>query len=442
MKKFYASLAALTVALSAVVLFNFMGADSNAALPRDCDNNSIINCGAITGGELSQRYSENKTGDLPAIYQSYGLSAGEMTSADAVAKMGEVRKDGTVVVGGEVVATDAMSIGRQNIFSGSTPKNIAGKTFYDTPPSRSFAKDSIVAYVYFNANGEFKAAVLTSCGNPVTGKPKPKPAYKCNALAATKISRTEYSFNADASASGGAAIVNYTYDFGDGQKTTSTAATIKHTYAKPGTYTTRVTANVKVGNETKAATGPQCEKQIVIEEKPETPVYTCDSLTATRISRMEYSFNGKATAEGGATITSYVFDFGDSKSATVTNPSDVKHTYAKDGTYTAKLTVMVKVDGSEKTVVDEAKCVVKVTVTPEECKPGVPVGDVRCTPCEVPGKEQYPKNSPECATTPVELPHTGPMDIIGGGFGLGSVIAATYYWRASRKGFLAELLNR
>jgi len=441
-KKFYASLASLVVVVSAVLLFNFMGADSNAALPRDCDTNSIINCGGITAGELADKYNQNATGDLPAIYQSYGLSASDMTHADSAAKMGEVRKDGTITVGGEVVATDAMSIGRKNIFSGSATKSIAGKTFYDTPPSRSFARDSIVAYVYFDQNGEFKAAVLTSCGNPVSGKPKPKPAYKCNSLQATKISRTEYSFAASATATGGATIVGYTYDFGDGQKADSTQTTAKHTYEKEGAYKAKLTVMVKVGANTQPVTAASCEVQVVIETPPPTPVYTCDSLTATRISRADYSFTGKATAEGGATIVNYTFDFGDGATQTVANPNNVKHTYAKDGSYTAKLSVAVKVNGSEKTATDEIKCVAKVTVSPDECKPGVPVGDARCTPCEVPGKEQYPKNSPECAATPAELPHTGPTDLLFGSLGLGSLVAASYYWYASRRGLLGALLNR
>lgn len=361
MKRFYTLLATAGVIASAVVLF--FGAESRAALPVDCDNNSIIKCGGVTAGELATKYTKNETGDLPAIYQSYGLSANEMTHADTMAKMGEVRKDGTVVVNGEVVATDASSIGRQNIFSGSTQKNIGGKTFYDTPPSRSFARDSIVAYVFFDQNGQFKAAVLTSCGNPVTAKPKPKPVYACNGLVAAPISRTEY------------------------------------------------------------------------------------------------GFTGSASASGGATIASYTFDFGDGASQTVTNPNDVKHVYAKAGTYTATLTVSVKVNGQDKSVT-AAKCATKVTITPEECKPGIPVGDerctekpkeckpgipegdARCTPCDIPGKEQYPKNSDQCVVAPVELPHTGMTDMIFGGIGMGAIIGATSYWYASRRGLLQAFLDR
>ncbi len=445
MRKFYASLAALAVVVSGVLLFNFMGGESSAALPRDCDNNSIIYCGGITASELAQRYSENKPGDLDNIYSSYGLSATEMKNAGTMAKMGEVHKDGSVTVNGEVVATDVHSIGRQNIFSGSTKKVIDGKTYYDHVPSGTFARESIVAYVFFDGNGNFKAAVLTSCGNPVNGKPKPKPVYTCKSLTKTAISRTEYSFNASATASGGASIVSYNYDFGDGKKETSSAPTLKHTYAKEGTYTAKVTVNVKVNGQIKVVPGSGCQVVVTVSPPPATPVYTCDMLTGSRISRLEYNFNGKASATGGATIVNYVFDFGDGKSTTVDSPKDVKHTYEKEGTYNAKLSVTVKVKDAEKVVTDNVKCVFKVTVTPEECKPGIPVGDDRCTPCEVPGKEQYPKNAPECSTPPVtppELPHTGPMDMIAGGIGLSSIVAAAYYWHVSRRNLLSELLNR
>jgi len=365
MKKISIALAGIILAVSGLVALNVFGTDAHADLPRDCDNNSIINCGATSAAELADKYAKNAPGDLTAIYQSYGLTANEMAHADTMAKMGEVRKDGTVVVNGEVVATDATSIGRQNIFTGSTTKNIGGKTYYDTPPSRSFARDSITAYVFFDQSGNFKSAILTSCGNPVSGKPKPKPVYKCDSLAATPISRTQYSFKGSASASGGATISGYTLDFGDGTTQTITSAgNVQHTYAKEGTYTAKLTATVKVNNETKAVTSAGCAVKITIvpeECKPGIPV------------------------------------------------------------------------GDE-------RCNEK----PQECKPGIPVGDERCTPCPIPGKEQYPKNDTENCKEDVvqELPHTGPTDLIFGGLGLGSIVASGYYWFTSRRGLLSALLNR
>jgi len=662
-KKLYTYLACLTLIISGALLFNILGTDTHASSPRDCDNNAIINCGATTASELASKYQKNSTGDLDNIYHSYGLTDNDLTHAGSKAKMGEVHKDGRVTVGGKTVATDAQSLGRQNM-SGSHKKVIGGKTYYERAPSVSFRSESISAFVFFDANGEFQAAILTACGNTVTAK---KPAYKCESLTKNKITRTEYSFNATAAASNGASISSYTYDFGDGQKTTSTSKSVKHVYAKPGTYTAKLTVTIKVHGTNKTITGPGCETKVIVETPPPTPVYTCDSLTknkisrteyafngaatakdgasitnytfdfgdgtpvqtvaspqnvkhtyakegtytvklavnfkvaganktatgpqcqvvvpiealpqtptyscdaltknkisrleysfdgsasanggaiiasytfdfgdsstqtvtnpkavkhtyvkegtyttkmtvavkvngqtinvtdpkcqvqvtvdnlpvtpvyscdslaSSKISRLEYSFDGSATANGGATITNYTFDFGDGTNQIVASPKNVKHTYAKEGTYTAKMTVAVKVNGEDKIVTDAVKCVAQIVVTPsEECKPGIPVGDTRCaeeckpgipvgdqrcteckpgiqmgdarcTPCEIPGKEQYAKDSAECAQTPVELPHTGPMEIISGGIGLGSLIAAASYWYASRRGLLAELMNR
>jgi PKD repeat protein len=436
--KFTMSLAGLAVAISGILLFNYLGADSNAALPRDCDNNSIIYCGGITPETLAQRYNDNKPGDLDNIYSAYGLSSFDMNHAGTAAKMGEVHKDGRVTVGGVTVATDARSIGREYA-AGSANKYIDGVKYFERAPSISFARESIVAYVFLDANGDFRAAVLTSCGNPVTAK---KPVYKCDSLTKNKISRTKYDFTSTATAKDGATIASYNYDFGDGQKTTSGSATISHEYSKPGTYTVKMSVNISVYGTTKTVTGAQCETQVVVETPPPTPVYSCDQLTFDKISRLQYEFTGKATAEGGANITGYTIDYGDGNSEAIANPTAVKHTYDKDGTYAAKLSVNVKVNGTDKTVTSAA-CEVKVTVSPpEECKPGIPVGDERCTPCEVPGKEQYPKNSPMCVTTVTELPHTGPMDFVGGALGLGSLVAAGYYYFASRRGLMAELLKR
>ena len=111
---------------------------------------------------------------------------------------------------------------------------------------------------------------------------------------------------------------------------------------------------------------------------PASPVYTCDSLTATKISRTEYRFTTAATAKNGAAIKDYVYTFGDG--ATQTAGSTVSHSYAKPGTYTASVTVRVTVDG--KVVNAPGACKVTVTVAPEMCP--------------VPGKEQYPKDDPRC----------------------------------------------
>jgi PKD domain-containing protein len=357
-KKFYASLAALVIVLSAVLTLNVFNGKSMAALPRDCDNNAIIHCGAATSAELAQKYNENKTGDLKTIYDHYGISA-EMIAAGG--QMGEAHKDGRITVNGKTVATGGMSIGRQQI-NGSSKVNVGGREYFQSSNSTAFRSESIAAFVFTDSNGQFVAAILTACANPVGGYPvppekppvppkKPAPVYKCEGLAATDISRDEYQFTAAAFVSGGATVTGYTFDFGDGKIETVADKTASHKYDKPGEYVATVTVNVTANGEAKTATGPQCQLKVVVTEEPK----MCP-----------------------------------------TNPS-------------------------------------------------LPVDDEGCAPCPIPGKEQYPKDSPECVTeTPpvVELPKTGPMDFIGGSLGVGSLIAAASYWYASRRGLLEVWLSR
>lgn len=459
MNKFYVTLVGLALAVSSIVLFNFLGTTSNAALPRDCDDNSIIYCGGITASELAARYKENKTGDLDNIYADYGLSAADMTNAGSRAKMGEVRKNGDVVVNGKVVATQAQSLGRKDK-AGSHVRMIGGKKYYERAPSVSFESNSIVAYVFFDANGDFRAAVLTSCGNPVTAK---KPVYKCDSLTKKAIARKEYEFTAAATANNGATITNYTYDFGDGKKETTTAKTVKHLYEKAGTYTAKLSVNMNVAGTAKVVTAPSCQVTFTITP----PVYSCDSLTTHRIERTKHSFTGKASASNGATIVDYTFDFGDGVKKNYPS-ADVEHTYAKDGNYTTIMTVNVKADGVN-VIAKSEKCKVQVVVNPDECKPGIPVGDDRCKEeckpgipvgddrckdyckpgipvgddrCKEECKPGIPVNDERCEDIPAELPKTGPMDMIAGTLGLGALVAAAYYWYASRRGLMIELLKR
>ncbi len=356
MRKFYMSLAGLAVLLGGVLLLNVFNGTSQAALPRNCDNNSIINCGAVDTNELTQKFNENKTGDLPTIYSAYGINASSLAGA----KMGEARKDGTVIVNGEVVATNAYSIGRQQM-AGSSPKVIGGKTYYNSPNSTAFLSNSIAAFVFFNADGTFKSFILTSCANPGEGTPKPP---------------------------------------------------------KPPV------------------------------EKPKPPVYKCDALAIRTITteKRRYAFDLTYTVQNGAALKSVDYSFGDGTGQENVAPEAAKtieHVYAKDGNYTTTATLHFTVGNEVKSVT----CKVSITINPEMCplNPSYPKDDERCKPCPIPGKEQFPKDSPHCTTPPVtppELPKTGPMDFVASGLGISALFAAGYYWFVSRRDMAAALLNR
>jgi len=105
----------------------------------------------------------------------------------------------------------------------------------------------------------------------------------------------------------------------------------------------------------------------------------------------------------GATLNNVTYNFGDNKAPLVTTNTTVEHTYAADGTFT--ITASLRFNGVNGVVTSE-NCTKKVTFVPAD-------------KCPIPGKENLPKNSPECKETPVtppvtpELPKTGAAGLIG-----------------------------
>jgi len=100
--------------------------------------------------------------------------------------------------------------------------------------------------------------------------------------------------------------------------------------------------------------------------KKVTPSYSCDLLQKTSVEGQKntYSFTTQASATNGATLAKVVYDFGDgSEPVTKTSLSEpVSHTYAKEGSYTAKVTVYVTLPGGGQIPVTSATCATPITV--------------------------------------------------------------------------------
>lgn len=241
--------------------------------------------------------------------------------------------------------------------------------------SHDYAKaGTYTVKVTVNVTVDGKKVSGPSCTTKVTVKPAP--AYLCSLLTAKAIDRDSFTFDAKATATNGAKIKDYTYNFGDGT-TKTTGASVSHTYAKAGTYTATVKANITVDGATKTVTGPNCQVKVTVAEEP---VYACTSLRAiTTTDRNTYNFVTDAMAKNGAVIKDYTYDFGDGKTATT--GASTSHTYAKEGNYTVKVTVNMTVNGKTQKVTSNA-CTAKVTIDKEMC--------------EVPGKEHLPKDDPRC----------------------------------------------
>ena len=221
---------------------------------------------------------------------------------------------------------------------------------------------------------------------------------------------------------------------------------------------------------------------------PAKPALTCDALQVTEISRNTFKFSVKATAKGGASITSYTYNFGDNNIKT-TNSSEIQYTYAKEGNYKVTVTVNGKETGEVKR--QSEGCTKTIVVKPEpkmivcvieeggkkytkeikkeefnekihktnldECKEA-PAKIKVCIVEE--GGKKYTKeikkeefnekihktNLDECKETPTptpntpstptpspELPKTGASDVIMSALGLGGLTTATIAYIASRR---------
>jgi hypothetical protein len=140
--------------------------------PRDCDDYAVIRCGSLTTGELKKDYN---TAGVADIYNHFGISASDINTIDTVAVMGTVYDSGKIMVKDKVVATDAITAARLNV-NGSSKVHEGGTTFYVRHLKISWSHKQAPAYVVMK-NGEFKFAILASCGNPLIGNavPAPKP---------------------------------------------------------------------------------------------------------------------------------------------------------------------------------------------------------------------------------------------------------------------------
>ncbi len=130
--------------------------------------------------------------------------------------------------------------------------------------------------------------------------------------------------------------------------------------------------------------------------KPVTPVYSCDALSVLNLGDRKFRYTLSYTAKNGATLKNVTYDFGDGNSEGPTTETTVDHTYAKDGTFTTKATLVFAVKDSKDVVVNGENC--KVTVKSETPKEY----------CPIPGKEHLPANSPDCKEVPEQPPVTPP----------------------------------
>jgi len=371
-RKFY-----LGASLFLLILFG--GSMATVSATGDCGgDNDIIHCGFSSNSDFISTVKSNNSGnghsDLKPIYDYYGLASADYSRFVTSAKSGTAYKDGRIIVDGQVVATNAKSVGRLASYQGAGyfSKNIPGAgTLYGNTNDRAFASNSLPVTVLFNSKGEVEFAVIDSCGNPIYGN-NVSPSYSCNLLHQAPVSGSArtFKFTTDARAGNNASITKLVYTFGDGSTKTVTGASspsvaVTHTYAKDGNYTARVTVYVSLpGKQTITVTSANCATLVVVA----TPFYQCLQLAAVPIgsSRYQYKFTVTGKAGNGASLTTADFSFGDGATIKGVPVSGVTatttHPYGKYGNQKASATFHVKLPDGRTATVTSSGCAKTVPV--------------------------------------------------------------------------------
>jgi PKD repeat protein len=179
-------------------------------------------------------------------------------------------------------------------------------------------------YMVGQAPGDWYSSTLTRDDTFMVSQIPPAPAVTMIAGPSSGTAPLQVSFSALTS-SGSPPYQSYYWYFGDGQHTTTSGASVTHSYASAGTYTASVTVTDSYPHQGTAQTA-------VTVYTPLSIVASADNTSGEGSLAVRFT----ASAVGGVPPYSYSWVFGDGGTSSEASPT---HTYASAGIYTAKLTI-------------------------------------------------------------------------------------------------------
>ena len=123
---------------------------------------NVITCGTPSHQDLKNVYYGRN--DIKALYQWNNINDAMIEGKGM--KNGTVYKDGRIVVDGQVVATNAKTVQRNTRYPGSSygRETVGGHSFYKFTTQNSFVYNQFDAFVWFDENGKFIAAITRIVG--------------------------------------------------------------------------------------------------------------------------------------------------------------------------------------------------------------------------------------------------------------------------------------
>ncbi len=172
--------------------------------------------------------------------------------------------------------------------------------------------------------------ILTDCSCGIAPVLEP-PVADLVATPTTGTAPLTVNFDATGSTDADGTIVQYDFDFGDGNTDSNTSGVESHTYTAAGTYTASVVVTDNDGL-THTAT------VTITVEVLEPPVADLVATPTTGTAPLTVNFDATGSTDADGTIVQYDFDFGDGNTASNSVGTET-HVYTMAGTYTASLSV-------------------------------------------------------------------------------------------------------
>jgi hypothetical protein len=253
---------------------------SAADMPQDCDDNSIMRCGAANPSDFVAKALDNDPGDLDNVYAHFGLPVSSYSEFANHAKEGTIYRNGDIKVDGETVATAAMTMGRQD-FGNDHQLPIGDTTYFFNTPDKRWQDgiQSLPIMVWFDKEGTVKVAIMNPCGNPVPEMKKVKSGAVCKDLIKEPVKgkKDTYKFTTDAHTFGLAKFVKFQYFFDEGNgeqlfaTTESPDTPVEKTFTKSATVRVKITISVP-GVQQREIVSEECTAEIKVEQKEVPPV--------------------------------------------------------------------------------------------------------------------------------------------------------------------------
>lgn len=204
-----------------------------------------------------------------------------------------------------------------------------------------------------------EATETISIGSPPSSNNPPQ--ANAGANKTSKVGQS-VSFNGSGSSDSDGSIISYAWDFGDGDS--SIGSVVSHTYSAAGAYTASLTVTDNDGaTDTDTVLVTISESSTPPPSTNKTPKAVAGSDIKVKVGEQVH-FDGSGSSDPDGTITSYAWDFGDSRDS---NEKEPLHSYATPGVYKVTLVVTDNNGGTDSDVI-------YVTVEQESSLPikGVP----------------------------------------------------------------------